>query len=178
MQPHPGTQESAAVESDDLGMTVVTADWADEARLNALRKLLRRVREAFGMDVVFVSQFLQGRRVFRHVEASEADTDWLKIGQSDPLEESYCQRVVDGRLPQAIPDARTFPATAAMPVTHEADIGAHLSVPIRLDDGRVFGTLCCFSHQAHPSLNSADAVALSELAGIVAKTLVARKKAV
>jgi GAF domain-containing protein len=49
-----------------------------------------------------------------------------------------------------------------------ANLGAHLSVPILLADGKVYGTLCCFSHQPKPTLGNDDADALRSVAQLVA----------
>jgi EAL domain-containing protein (putative c-di-GMP-specific phosphodiesterase class I) len=116
--------------------------------LDALRRHLR-------MDVAFVGEFDQGRRVFRHVAAEPGGTP-IEPGDSDPLEASYCQRAVDGRLPLLIPDAGDFPEAMALPVTETLGIGAYLTCPIRLEDGRVYGTLCCFSASPDSSLNERD----------------------
>lgn len=172
---HPPRDNSSPERKSD-GFAVATADWADEERLAALSRLLHRIRGAFGMDVVFVSQFAEGRRYFRFVEADPGAKDIVQVGASDPLEESYCQRVVDGRLPEAIPDAQDNPAAAALPVTKAIGLGAHLSVPIHLSDGELFGTLCCFSRTAQPSLGSKEAVALRELARFVATAIEAGQK--
>lgn len=127
---------------------------------------LRRIRSMLGMDVVFVSEFLNGSRIFRYVDAATG-ASVIKIGDSGLLEDSYCQRVVDGRLPQVIPDAQTYPDQATLPTSHVV-IGGHLSVPIVLRSGRVFGTLCCFAHAARPSLDEDDASALRAIADVIA----------
>jgi EAL domain-containing protein (putative c-di-GMP-specific phosphodiesterase class I) len=106
------------------------------------------------MDVAFVSEFRGGRRHFRHVDA--AGQSPIKAGDSSPLEEGYCQRVIDGRLPELIPDTAAVPEAMALPATTGVPVGAHLSVPIRLSDGRVYGTFCCFSFEPDPSLNDRD----------------------
>jgi GAF domain-containing protein len=149
---------------------IATADGTEEDRLEALSKLLRRVREAFHMDVVFVSEFVGGRRVFRHVDA-QPGSDLVKAGASDPLEESFCKQVVDGRLPQVIADVRTHPLTARQKPAREGAIGAHLSVPVLLASGQVFGTLCCFSRAPRPELAARDAEALQSIAKLVAASL-------
>lgn len=107
------------------------------------------------MDVAFVSEFANGRRYFRYVDGS-GDELPIRVGGSDPLEEGYCQRVVDGRIPELMPDAAAIPEAAALPVTKALPVGAHMSVPIRLSDGRVYGTFCCFSHLPDHSLNDRD----------------------
>ena len=51
-----------------------------------------------GLQVVFVSEFVDGRRVFRHIE-SQSSALRIQRGQSAPLEQTICQRILDGRLP-------------------------------------------------------------------------------
>ncbi len=63
-------------------------------------------------------------------------------------------RVVDGRMPQLVNNAVTHPATANL--TLPFPVGAHLSTPIVLKYGRVYGTLCCFSFGANDSLTQRD----------------------
>ncbi len=120
-----------------------------------LQGLLRTIRTHLDMDVAFVSEFTEGRRYFRNVDASRPDAP-VRVGGSDPIEQSYCQRVVDGRLPQLIQDAQRLPAARELPVTAALPVGAHLSVPLVLRDGRTYGTLCCFSSAANESLNERD----------------------
>jgi EAL domain-containing protein (putative c-di-GMP-specific phosphodiesterase class I) len=120
-----------------------------------VNRTLQLIRSHLGMDVAFVSEFVGGRRVFREVVAP-GNEDIIQVGDSNPLEEGYCQRVVDGRLPELIPDTNLIAAAMAMPVTAALPVGAHLSVPIRLRDGRVYGTFCCFSFAPDRSLNERD----------------------
>jgi len=67
-------------------------------------EVLRTIREHLGMDVAFVSQFVDCQRKFQYVDSASEGCP-IQVGDSGPLEESYCQRVVDGRLPQLIHDA-------------------------------------------------------------------------
>ena len=67
-------------------------------------KALHAIRTHLGMDVAFVSEFEAGQRVFRYVDAIYEDSP-VVVGVGNPLEESYCQHVVDGRLPELIRDA-------------------------------------------------------------------------
>jgi EAL domain-containing protein (putative c-di-GMP-specific phosphodiesterase class I) len=131
---------------------------------------LRAIRTHLGMDVAFVSEFTDGQRIFRHVDAA-ADDGPVRAGEGGPLEESYCQRVVDGRLPELIPDACALPAALELPFTAVLPIGAHLSVPIRLKDGRVYGTFCCFSYTPDHSLNERDIAMMRVFADLTADQL-------
>ncbi|HTU68603.1 MAG TPA: EAL domain-containing protein [Steroidobacteraceae bacterium] len=120
----------------------------------AVDKVVHAIRDHLDMDVAFVSEFRARDRVFRHVDAR--DRTPIRPGDAAPLENGYCQRVVDGRLPELMPDTARVGAAVALPETAAIPIGAHLSVPIRLADGRVFGTLCCFSFAPDPSLGERD----------------------
>lgn len=108
-----------------------------------------------GMEVAFISEFTDGRRVFRHVDSADLDGP-VKAGLSDPLEESYCQRVIDGRLPELMTDACLNAEALTLAATRALPVGAHLSVPIRLQDGSLYGTFCCFSKSADGSLTHRD----------------------
>jgi len=121
-----------------------------------LSEVLHLVRVSLGLEMAFISEFTDGRRVFRHVDADDRALEILQVGGSDLLEESYCRRVVDGRLPELIQNAADLPEALAMPVTMSLPVGAHLSVPIRFSDGQVYGTFCCFSRQPDLSLNERD----------------------
>src|ERR1700742_3539931 len=81
-----------------------------------LTKLLRAVRMHLHMETAFVSKFAHGKRVFQVVDC-EPDGCVLRVGASDPLEDSYCQRVVDGRLPQLIRDSKEHAAARELEVT-------------------------------------------------------------
>jgi hypothetical protein len=48
-------------------------------------------------------------------------------------------------------------------------VGAHLSVPVVLQDGSVYGTLCCFSHQAINWLAERDVATMRSIAELVAR---------
>jgi diguanylate cyclase (GGDEF)-like protein/PAS domain S-box-containing protein len=125
-------------------------------RESVLQDALRATRAHFGMDVAFLSKFDHGHR---HFEAVDPPLNYasLQVGGSDPLEDSFCQRIVDGRLPEAMPDAFLNPEAMSLPVTQALPVRAHLSVPLRRKDGSVYGTLCCFSHSPNLSLNERDA---------------------
>jgi hypothetical protein len=49
-------------------------------------------------------------------------------GEGFPIDESYCKRVLDGRIPQVVPDAKREEATKDLRVTSEADMGCYCAV--------------------------------------------------
>lgn len=129
-------------------------------------RALQSIRRHLGMDVAFISEFSGGRRYFRHVSAAPGD-DRIRVGASDPLEDSYCEQVVDGRLAGRIADASADPVASALRATHAMGIGAHLGVPIVLADGSVFGTFCCFSTTPDHTLTDRDLAVMRVFAEVV-----------
>jgi GAF domain-containing protein len=121
----------------------------------AIEHMLRDVREALDMDVAFVSKFDQDQLVFRALEGDAESFGWQE-GESFPLDESYCKRVLDGRIPDVVTDAKGEDATKDLRVTSEADMGSYCAVALVLSDGRLYGTLCCVSHAPDPWLRERD----------------------
>ena len=76
------------------------------------------------MDVTFVSEFADDQLVFRALEGGAGSFGWRE-GQSFPLDESYCKRVLDGRIPRGVPDAKREEATRDLRVTSEAGMGSY-----------------------------------------------------
>src|SRR5829696_2949208 len=124
-------------------------------RPGTIEDMLRDVREAFDMDVAFVSKFDGDQLVFRALEGDAESFGWQE-GESFPIDESYCKRVLDGRIPQVVPDAKREDATKDLRVTSQADMGCYCAVPLVLSDGRLYGTLCCVSHESDPWLRERD----------------------
>ncbi|MBX3611504.1 MAG: GAF domain-containing protein [Hydrogenophaga sp.] len=182
----PSTSQSASqsagqnFESDDLSvkvseLLVATADQSDEALDQSIREVLALLRERMAMDVVFVSEFVEGQRAFRQV-AQAPGVKLLTEGHSDPLEASWCQRVVDGRLPQFMADARQHPAAALLLKDLSHPIGTHISTPVVLSSGEVFGTLCCFSFQPNGQSSIEDLSRLKMTARLAAHRLEQRRQ--
>jgi GAF domain-containing protein len=117
--------------------------------------MLRDVREALHMDVAFVSEFSEDQLVFRALEGDAESFGWRE-SESFPIDESYCKRVLDGSIPQVVSDAKGEDATKDLRVTAEADIGSYCAVALVLSDGRLYGTLCCLSHEPDPWLRECD----------------------
>lgn len=159
--------ESSQLNKIAAEIAAATADHATHGHLRPLSSYLLEVREVLGMDIAFVSEFVDDRRVFAVVSAS-GEKPLIEPGASHPLLDTYCQRIVSGELPRLIPDTASEPGAAKLPVTRELRIGAYLSAPIVLRNGKVFGTLCCLSHVTRPDLRQSDADALEAVANAIA----------
>jgi GAF domain-containing protein len=110
-----------------------------------IEEMLSAVRKVLELDVAFVSE-LEG----------DAESFGWEEGNGFPIDESYCKRVLDGRINRVVPDAKGEDATRDLRVTTEADIGSYAAVPLVLSDGRLFGTLCCVGHAPDPWLRERD----------------------
>lgn len=159
--------------ADDLTVTisellVATAESSDPLLDDSVSELLRAMRQRMEMDVVFVSEFIDGQRMFRHVDAAPG-APAPEPGTSNPAAESVCQRVVEGRVSELVRNLSAMPADQLPPLPFR--IGAHLSTPIVMKDKRVYGTLCCFSTAPRPELVQADLDKLRMCATLVARKI-------
>ena len=116
---------------------------------------LRAIREHLGMPIAYLSEFVDNQSVFRHVDAPGLEA-LIKPGDSRSLEEVYCKHILEGRLPELIPDTSENALAASMPITRETPIGSHMSIPIYLKDGEPYGMFCCLSPEPNKSLNQRD----------------------
>ena len=156
---------------DDLTVTisellVATAESCDPLLDDTVAEVLRAMRQRMQMDVVFVSEFVAGQRMFRFVDAAPG-APAIEPGASNPAEESVCRRVVEGRVPESVRNLSAMPSDQLPPLPFP--IGAHLSTPIVMKDKRVYGTLCCFSAAPRPDLVQADLDKLRMCATLVAR---------
>jgi len=61
-----------------------------------------------------------------------------------PLERTYCRLVLEGKLPEYIPDVTALAEDVAPPDLLPG-LRGHLMTTIVRRDGSVYGTLCCLS---------------------------------
>lgn len=136
----------------------------------AVERILAMARSHLDMDVAFVSEWIDGQQVFRHLDGMNETFD-MSVDAGRPLEGSYCVRVMDGRLPNFVTDAPANPVVKDLAATRELRIGSYIGVPVRFSDGRFFGMLCCLSHTEEPTLNPRDVRFMEMLASLVAERL-------
>jgi EAL domain-containing protein (putative c-di-GMP-specific phosphodiesterase class I) len=120
-----------------------------------VKRSLQAIRTHLDMEVAYVSEFVGDHIVFREVDAPGLEA-MIKAGDQRSIDEVYCRHILEGRLPQLIPDTAAEPVAMAMPITRAVPIGKHMSVPIRMPDGSVFGMFCCLGFAADHSLHERD----------------------
>ncbi len=137
----------------------------DQSAEHAIDRALDAIRKHLGMPIAYLSEFVGNESVFRHVAAPGLE-DLIKVGDARSLDDVYCRHIVEGRLPNLIPDTSDVPLAADMPVTQAVPIGSHASIPILLDDGSVYGMFCCLSPEPNDSLNARDLETMKLFAGL------------
>jgi hypothetical protein len=123
-------------------LLVATPDAADPLVDAAVLKALQILRQLLKVDAVFVAELIDGARVTRVGETTGAMP--MNVGEVIPLERTYCRLVLEGKLPEFIPDVTALAEDVAPPDLL-AGLRGHVMAPIVLKDGRVYGTLCCLS---------------------------------
>ena len=132
---------------------------------NNLNKLTAVVRKHLGMEVAFISEFINNKRVIKNVD-SKNNTMPIIAGHSDPIEKTYCSKIVDNELPNIIHDAQKNDITNNLAVTEALLIGSYIGVPITLSNGNVYGTLCSYKSSSDDTLNQRDLSFLNAIADI------------
>lgn len=136
----------------------------------AIQALLARLRRHLSLEACFVGEVSGGRRIFRFVDGN-GETFGITLGADDPSDQTYCQRILEGRIPQIVADAQRSPETKDLPATIRGRIGAHIGVPIVLPSGRVYGTLCAATHEPRPDLDDRDLAFVRLVAEMIGEQL-------
>lgn len=121
----------------------------------SIDKILETIRAHLGMEIAYLSEFVDGDTVFRAVSAPGLE-HLAKAGDRYSLDDAYCQHILEGRLPELIPDTSVNAFASAMPITGAVPIGSHMSLPIRRRDGTPYGMFCCLSSKPNKSLTQRD----------------------
>ena len=137
-----------------------------------LGSLVRMTRDLLDLDVALLSEIRDG-----HETALLAAGEWWAGGQlqgaSIPIEDSFCRLMLEGRIGNAVPDARRQPAVAELPMVQQLGVGAYMGIPIRPGDAELY-VLCCLAREARPSLGAREVKLLSGLAASVRAELQSR----
>lgn len=140
-------------------LTTATAD-------EVIDRALGIARQHLDMDVSYVSRFTDGHQVFEALDGDAQSFDF-SLGDALPLSQTYCYRMVAGDIPNVIADTSRAEVVKDLAVTTQAGIGAYLGVPLTLSDGRLYGSLCCVSHDASDRLDDGDVKVMQVIARLI-----------
>jgi hypothetical protein len=126
---------------------------------------LATIREVLGMDAAFLAEFTDGRQVFRALDG-DAESFGMELDSGPLAEDTYCARMLSGRLPNVVPDSSADQRVRDLEITHSAAIGSYAAVALRFPDGTK-GSLCCVSHLPDTSLAERDLRFMRTLARLI-----------
>ena len=155
--------DPGSTEQSDYAELIEKLEAAQET--DVVEQALAAAQRHLGMDASYITT-IDARHQTIHAIVGDEDTAARYTGTVFPLEQTYCMRMLNGEIPNIVPDTRAEPAISDLDVTRE--FHAYVGVPVRLSDGRVHGTLCCVSHEPRTGLGSEDLRFMETLAGIVA----------
>jgi GAF domain-containing protein len=158
-----GAIEPEPSDYDDLLQKLEAAQESD-----VVEQALAAARQHLGMDAAYITSIDSRNQTIQAIlgepEVAERYQDSVI-----PIEQTYCMRMLNGDIPNVVPDTRAQPALHDLAATRE--IGSYVGVPVRLSDGRVHGTLCAVSHDAQDGIGADELRFMQTLAGIVATRL-------
>ena len=138
-----------------------------EAELK-VAELLRTAKDALGLSLTFLSR-LDGQT--QHLEVVESAIPIFHDGQTQPQATSLCQAILDGKLPNVIPNVAKLPEAKRLPAARFPRIRSFVSVPVTLSDGTLYGTFCAAGFTADNQLTKRDR-ALMEVLARAAATII------
>ena len=117
-------------------------------------ELLRTARESLGLSLAFMTR-MDGTT--QHLEVVESPLPWVfRDGNTQPQATTFCQAIMDGKLPAVMPNVKDFPAAMKLPSARMPRIRSFVSVPMVLSDGTVYGTFCAAGFAADKELSKRD----------------------
>jgi GAF domain-containing protein len=146
---------------------------APSSSSDPVTEALELAHEETEMDVAVLGEVCDGREIVRFA-AGDLGSFGLAPGASVPIEDTYCQRLLTGRLPNCVPDARADEQLRDLEITRAAQIGAYVGVPLTALDARLY-VLCCLAHEQRPQLGQRDVLFLRRLGETVLAELQERQ---
>ncbi len=158
-----GASHSPAATGVESLSSDALAHLAELAGEPTLRRAVGCVREFLRMEVAFLGEIAGERQVFRVVDG-DGSSFGIEEGGEWKLKDTYCQRMLEGRLPSLIPDVQADERAAALSLSDTAKVGSFVSMPLRFRAGELYGTLCAASHDPRTDLGYQQLQALGVFA--------------
>ena len=124
--------------------------------------LLRTAKESLQISVAFLTR-MDGTT--QHLEVVESSVPFLfKEGATQKQQTTFCQAILDGKLPAVLPDVKQFPVAMSLPAARIPRIRSYVSVPVVLSDGTLYGTFCAAGLTSDKGLTKRDKSLMDVLA--------------
>lgn len=125
-------------------------------------ELLRTARGALGLSLAFLTRMDGTTQTLEVIESSAPML--FRDGMTQPQETTFCQAILDGRLPPVIPDVAASPEAMRLPAARMPRLRSYISVPVLLSDGSMYGTFCAAGFTADSNLTMRDRALMDVLA--------------
>jgi GAF domain-containing protein len=149
----------------ECGVPVVWEDGSTGCaadRDRRLDRLLRMTRELLDTDIALLTEICDGREIAQRVDGEWPGGGSLQ-GTSIALEDTFCQRMLDGRIGNYVRDAGSDPRVSDLAMARQLGVGAWLGVPIDISDSQLY-VLCCLARESRPSIGVREVRLLAGLA--------------
>jgi EAL domain-containing protein (putative c-di-GMP-specific phosphodiesterase class I) len=124
--------------------------------------LLVTAKNSLQLSVAFLSR-LDGTT--QHLEVVESSVPFLfKEGATQRQETTFCQAILDKKLPAVIPNVKDYPEAMKLPAARLPRIRSYVSAPVVLSDGSLYGTFCAAGLTSDKGLTKRDKALMDILA--------------
>jgi EAL domain-containing protein (putative c-di-GMP-specific phosphodiesterase class I) len=131
-----------------------------------LADLLTTAKRSLRLSVAFLTR-MDGTT--QHLEVVESSVPFLfREGVTQRQETTFCQAILDGKLPAVIPNVTDHPEAMKLPAARLPRIRSYVSVPVVLSDGSMYGTFCAAGLTSDKQLTTRDQALMEVLAGAAA----------
>ena len=127
-----------------------------------LDQLLRMTRDLLDTDIALLTEIRDGRETAVRVHGTWPGRGSFQ-GASLPLDNTFCQRMLDGRIGNFISDAAADERVSDLAMARHLGVRAWLGVPIEMSDMRLY-VLCCLASESRPSIGEREVRLLAGLA--------------
>ena len=139
----------------------------DAHAMAPVREIVSIARQHLAMDVAYIAEIVESAHVFTAI-GGDPRSFGVAEGDASALVDTYCQRMLTGRIPHLVPVVADEPALSTLPITRQAGIGSYIGVPVTLSNGHTYGTLCAISHADARHLNEGHIAVMVSLARLLA----------
>lgn len=123
--------------------------------------LLNKARKSLGLSMAFLTRMEGDTQTLEVVDSS---IPFIKDGVKQDRSTSFCQAILDGKLPDVIPDVTEHDYAMSLPAARMPRIRKYISVPIVLSDGSLYGTFCVAGLRKDRELQARDRALMEVLA--------------
>lgn len=132
--------------------------------------MLELARQHMDMEGAFLAEFRGGDEVIR---ALAGDPESFNLDHDTGIwyQESPSRWATERTPAGLVPDVANDERIRELLFTRAAGVGSYIGVPVKLPDGRIYGSLFCLSHTPRPRLDERDVTFLRGLAMLLGEEL-------